>query len=171
MAAFASQATVAVRSAQQYTQMARWAAQLQSIQQLGVRLLMDTQARTQRAGSSTGALYRAGGVVLLVIAVLHVLVYVGFSLTPGYPGILFLLNVAASVVLAVGVFLRFRPAWHLSALFAAGTIVLFVLVRTVGLPAFHLTSWTSMVGFLPLGPLSLIAEGLLLALYAVERSR
>ena len=71
----------------------------------------------------------------------------------------------------MGVFLRFRPAWHLSALFAAGTIVLFVLVRTVGLPAFHLTSWTSMVGFLPLGPLSLIAEGLLLALYAVERSR
>jgi diguanylate cyclase (GGDEF)-like protein/excisionase family DNA binding protein len=38
MAAFASQATVAVRSSQQYTQMARWAAQLQSIQQLGVRL-------------------------------------------------------------------------------------------------------------------------------------
>ena len=38
MSAFASQVTVAVRAAQQYTQLARWAAQLQSIQQLGTRL-------------------------------------------------------------------------------------------------------------------------------------
>jgi diguanylate cyclase (GGDEF)-like protein/excisionase family DNA binding protein len=38
MAAFASQATVAVRTAQQFTQLSRWAAQLQSIQQLGARL-------------------------------------------------------------------------------------------------------------------------------------
>jgi diguanylate cyclase (GGDEF)-like protein len=37
-AAFASQVTVAIRAAQQYTQLARWAAQLQSIQQLGARL-------------------------------------------------------------------------------------------------------------------------------------
>jgi diguanylate cyclase (GGDEF)-like protein/excisionase family DNA binding protein len=38
IAAFASQVTVAIRAAQQFTQLARWAAQLQSIQQLGARL-------------------------------------------------------------------------------------------------------------------------------------
>ncbi len=38
MAAFASYATVAIRSAQQYGQLERWAAQLQSIQQLASRL-------------------------------------------------------------------------------------------------------------------------------------
>lgn len=131
---------------------------------------MGTQAQTRDSTAAT-ALYRVGALLLLVIAVLHALVYVGFSLTPGYPGILFLLNVAAAVVLAVGVFVRFRPAWHLSALFAAGTIVFFVIVHTVGLPAFHLNDWVAMVGFLPLGPLALIAEALLLALYAFERSR
>ncbi len=38
MAALATQASVAIRTAQNYKQMATWAAQLQSIQQLGVRL-------------------------------------------------------------------------------------------------------------------------------------
>jgi diguanylate cyclase (GGDEF)-like protein/excisionase family DNA binding protein len=38
MAALAVQASVAIKTAQNYSQMARWAAQLQSIQQLGARL-------------------------------------------------------------------------------------------------------------------------------------
>jgi diguanylate cyclase (GGDEF)-like protein len=38
MAALAAQATVAIKNAQNYAKMATWAAQLQSIQQLGVRL-------------------------------------------------------------------------------------------------------------------------------------
>ncbi|HEY0444203.1 MAG TPA: GAF domain-containing protein [Candidatus Limnocylindrales bacterium] len=38
MAALATQAAVAIRTAQNYTQLSRWAAQLQSIQQLGTRL-------------------------------------------------------------------------------------------------------------------------------------
>jgi diguanylate cyclase (GGDEF)-like protein/excisionase family DNA binding protein len=38
MAVFAAQATVAIRTAQQYGDLGRWAAQLQSIQQLGARL-------------------------------------------------------------------------------------------------------------------------------------
>ena len=38
MATFAAQVTVAVKTAQQFSQLARWAAQLQSIQQLGARL-------------------------------------------------------------------------------------------------------------------------------------
>jgi diguanylate cyclase (GGDEF)-like protein len=45
MAAFAAQASVAVKAAQDYTQMATWAAQLQSIQQLGARLNRLTSVR------------------------------------------------------------------------------------------------------------------------------
>jgi diguanylate cyclase (GGDEF)-like protein/excisionase family DNA binding protein len=45
MAAFAAQAAVAIRTAQNYSQMATWAAQLQSIQQLGARLNRLTSVR------------------------------------------------------------------------------------------------------------------------------
>jgi diguanylate cyclase (GGDEF)-like protein/excisionase family DNA binding protein len=45
MAAFAAQASVAVKAAQDYSQMATWAAQLQSIQQLGARLNRLTSVR------------------------------------------------------------------------------------------------------------------------------
>ena len=38
MAALATQASVAIKNAQNFEKMATWAAQLQSIQQLGVRL-------------------------------------------------------------------------------------------------------------------------------------
>jgi diguanylate cyclase (GGDEF)-like protein len=45
MAALATQASVAIRTAQNYSQMATWAAQLQSIQQLGARLNRLTSVR------------------------------------------------------------------------------------------------------------------------------
>ncbi len=45
LAAFATHATTAVKNAQHFTQMATWAAQLQSIQQLGARLSRLTTAK------------------------------------------------------------------------------------------------------------------------------
>ncbi len=45
MAALATQASVAIKNAQNFEKMARWAAQLQSIQQLGVRLSRLTSVR------------------------------------------------------------------------------------------------------------------------------
>ncbi|NJD27283.1 MAG: GAF domain-containing protein [Chloroflexi bacterium] len=45
MAALATQATVAIKTARNYTQLATWAAQLQSIQQLGTRLNRLTSVR------------------------------------------------------------------------------------------------------------------------------
>jgi len=45
MAAFATQASVAIKTAQNFSQMAAWAAQLQSIQQLGTRLNRLTNVR------------------------------------------------------------------------------------------------------------------------------
>ena len=52
MAALASQASVAIRTAQNYSQMATWAAQLQSIQQLGARLNRLTTVARDRAWPS-----------------------------------------------------------------------------------------------------------------------
>lgn len=139
--------------------------------QLIPRLLMDVETQTQRGASRRTPLQIAAAVILIAIAAIHVLVYVGFALTPGYPGFLFLLNAAASVVLAVAMLASVRLAWPASALLAALTIVFFVVVHTVGLPAFQLSDWLSTVGFLPLGPLSLLAEALLIALYLFGRLR
>jgi diguanylate cyclase (GGDEF)-like protein len=52
--AFAAQASVAIRAAQNYTKMAGWAAQLQSIQQLGARLSRLSTVRDIGAAIATG---------------------------------------------------------------------------------------------------------------------
>lgn len=132
---------------------------------------MSAQTQPWREAAGRTPFRTAGAIILLVIAAIHILVYVSFALTPGYPGFLFLLNALASVVLAVAVLANIRLAWLASALLAALTIVFFVIVHTVGLPAFQLSDWLTMVGFLPLGPLSLVAEALLIALYLFDRLR
>lgn len=132
---------------------------------------MNVLTQAQSGASRRTPLHVAGAVILVVIAAIHVLVYVGFALTPGYPGFLFLLNAAASVLLAIAVLANIRLAWPASALLAAVTIVFFVVVHTVGLPGFQLSDWLSGVGFLPLGPISLFAELLLIALYLFDRFR
>lgn len=132
---------------------------------------MNTLTQATRTAGRRTPLQTAGAVILLVIAAIHVLVYVSYALTPGYPGFLFLLNAAASVLLAIAVLANIRLAWPAGAVLAATTIVFFVIVHTVGLPAFQLSDWLTMVGFLPLGPLSLLAEALLIALYIFDRLR
>ena len=106
------------------------------------------------------------GALLAAMAAIHLLVYFGFQLTFGYPGALFVINAVAAVLIGAGVLGGLRPAWHLAALFAAGTIAAFFVVHTVGLPGFYLPDWVEMVGPLPLGPLSLAVEAALLLTYA-----
>ena len=129
----------------------------------------DTQTQLQRRGSLRNWLPRAGAIILLAMGAVHLLVNVGFSLGAGYPGFLFLLNAALSAVLAVGVFANVRLAWPATALMAAGTIVLYVVVHTIGLPGFYLEDWLSTVGFLPLGPISVVGEAIIIALYVIDR--
>ncbi|MBO0701902.1 MAG: hypothetical protein J2P38_03150 [Candidatus Dormibacteraeota bacterium] len=133
---------------------------------------MATRQTMQRTMSGSRPLARpttwVGAALLVVIAVIHVAVYVGFQLTVGYPGGLFLLNAAAAIVLAAGIVGGLRLAWHLGALFAAGTIVAFIVVHTIGLPGFYLESWIESVGGVPLGPLSLVVEVAFLVTYALS---
>jgi hypothetical protein len=78
---------------------------------------------------------------------------------PHHPGFLFLLNAGAAIACAAGVLARLTLAWVLGALLCNVTVLLFILSRTTGLPGIHyLKDWLVMVGHLPLGPLSLIAE-------------
>lgn len=133
---------------------------------------MATRQTTQHALSGARARSRpltwVGAALLVVIAAIHVAVYVGFGLTFGYPGALFLLNAAAAIILAAGILGGLRLAWHLGALLAAGTIVVFIVVHTIGLPAFYLEDWIEMVGIAPLGPLSLVVEAAFLVTYAAS---
>jgi hypothetical protein len=125
---------------------------------------------SQASAPSRPAIERVMGAgLLLAMALIHLLVYVGFSLTPAYPGGLFLLNCVATLLLAIGIVRGLEPAWHLGAVLAAASIVLFVLIRTVGLPAFRLHDWIVFVGPLPLGPISLAVEVIFLGLYAAGR--
>ena len=115
---------------------------------------------------SRGATLTGLGVTLLLaMAVIDLLVYFGFGLPFAYPGILFLLNAAAAAVIGAWLLTGTPAAWHLGAGLAAATVVLFVVVRTIGLPGFQLSDWVVMLGFLPLGPLSLVVEVLFVGLY------
>lgn len=119
----------------------------------------------------TSAIDVAGAVLLLLLAAIHVTVYLAFALTPAYPGALFLLNAASAVVLAFGVFRGIQTAWHAGAALALLPFLAFVATRTVGLPEFHLTDWAVVFGIVPLGPLSFADELLIVITYALAIRR
>jgi hypothetical protein len=116
---------------------------------------------------SRSGLTVAGAALLLATALIDLLLYFGLSIPFGYPGVLFLLNAAAGIGLAAMLVAGVRVAWDLGAAFTAATIVLFVLSRTTGLPGLQLSDWLVFLGFLPLGPLSLVVEGLFVVVYAL----
>ena len=126
---------------------------------MAVRPIVDSMF--SRSATLTGV----GVTLLLAMAAIDLLVYFGFGLAFAYPGILFLLNAAAAAAIAGGLLRGYQSAWHLAAGLAATTAVLFVVVRTIGLPGFQLNDWVVMLGFVPLGPLSLLVETLILGLY------
>ena len=79
----------------------------------------------------------------------------------GYIGVLFALNAAAAVALAAMLLSHPRPAWPLAAALAAVTVVLYVVARSAGLPAYHENDWVDA----PYGLPSLALEVLLVVLY------
>ncbi|MBS1968112.1 MAG: hypothetical protein JST60_20435 [Chloroflexi bacterium SZAS-1] len=80
-----------------------------------------------------------------------------------YKGVLFFLNAAGALIAAVGIYRGQRGwGWSLGSLIALGSIVGYVISRTVGLPGLEVDDeW-----FEPLGVASLLVEGVYLALYA-----
>jgi hypothetical protein len=82
-----------------------------------------------------------------------------------YIGILFAVSVVGALVAAVGIGRGERWGWVLGAVVAGGSIVAYLLSRTVGLPGFRENSWEEFAE--PLGLLSLLVEGLLIVVAAM----
>ncbi len=79
-----------------------------------------------------------------------------------YLGWLFIANFLGSLAAAVGIYRGTAWGWLLGVLIAAVSFVLFLVSRTLGLPATHhelVGHWST------LGIISLIVEGLFVALY------
>ncbi len=102
--------------------------------------------------------------VILVIGVLHL--YMApqeYGETP-YMGILFGINFVAALIAAVGIYRHETWGWLLGVGIAAGSLVGYLLSRTVGLPGMEIEEWLQ-----PLGIFSLLVEGGFILLAAVKK--
>lgn len=75
-----------------------------------------------------------------------------------YIGVLFILSVIGALAAAVGIARGERWGWTLGVVVAGGSIVAYLLSRTIGLPYFRENSWEEFAE--PVGLLSLAVEGL-----------
>ena len=81
-----------------------------------------------------------------------------------YIGILFALSVLGALVAAAGIIRDERWGWQLGLLVAGGSLVAYLLSRSIGIPFFRESSWESFTE--PVGLLSLVVEGLFVAVAA-----
>lgn len=81
-----------------------------------------------------------------------------------YIGVLFALSVVGALLAAVGIYRRERWGWTLGVLVAGGSLVGYLLSRTIGLPLFRENTWEEFAE--PVGLLSLLVEGLYLVVAA-----
>jgi len=76
-----------------------------------------------------------------------------------YMGLLFAINFLAAIIAALGILRREVWGWVLGLVIAAGSIIGYILSRTVGLPGMEIEAWLQ-----PMGLLSLIVEGIFFVL-------
>jgi hypothetical protein len=81
-----------------------------------------------------------------------------------YIGVLFALSVLGAIAAAIGIGRGQQWGWSLGTVVAAGSILGYLLSRTIGLPGFRENSWEEFVE--PMGLLSLLVESLFVALAA-----
>lgn len=124
-----------------------------------------------RVGNATRSHWRSvrliAAALLLAIGGMHAVSAPDQAQAATYVGILFGLNALTSLVLAIAMLWRPRAAWPLAVTFAAVTLLLYVLARTVGLPAYKETDWIDA----PFGIASVVLESSLIALVVTTRFR
>jgi hypothetical protein len=81
-----------------------------------------------------------------------------------YMGILFGINFVAAIIAAVGIFRQSTWGWLLGVGIAIGSLIGYVLSRTVGLPGMEIEEWLT-----PTGVFSLLVEGVFLLLVLAKR--
>lgn len=112
-----------------------------------------------RRGAS-GWMVWAGIALILLTGLVHVIEAPEYFQDAAYLGILFLLNCAGSALAALGIYRGSKDiGWGLGLLIAVGSIVAYLISRTIGLPGMGTEPWG-----VPAGLLALTAEGLFVLL-------
>lgn len=109
----------------------------------------------------------AGILLILATGLIHLIETPHHFEEASYVGVLFVLNGIGSAAAAVGIFLQRGWGWWLGAFIAAGSIISFIISRTIGLPGTHVEEWNT------IGIASVVVEAafLLVFLPALSGSR
>lgn len=104
----------------------------------------------------------AGIVSIIITGIIHFIDAPDNFSQSTYKGVLFTLNGLGALVAAYGIFRGASWGWLLGLLIAGGAIIGYNISRTVGLPGLEVDpEWLE-----PIGVMSLIAEGIFVALAA-----
>lgn len=100
--------------------------------------------------------------LIVLIGLIHLIDASDSFEEAAYKGWLFYANAAGSLIAAYGIYRGNRWAWILGFMIAAGSLTAYVASRTIGLPMIPAEpdEWLE-----PLGVVSLVAEGLFMALF------
>jgi hypothetical protein len=100
-----------------------------------------------------------GIVLITIIGVIHLILMRGEYDEAHYMGMLFAANFVGAIIAAVGIYRGSLWGWILGFLVAAGSLVGYILSRTVGMPGMEIEEWLD-----PYGMLSLLFEVVFIAL-------
>jgi hypothetical protein len=100
-----------------------------------------------------------GIVLITIIGVIHLILMRGEYDEAHYMGMLFAANFVGAIIAAVGIYRGSLWGWLLGFLVAAGSLVGYILSRTVGMPGMEIEEWLD-----PYGMLSLLLEIVFIAL-------
>jgi hypothetical protein len=92
--------------------------------------------------------------IILITGIVHLLMVGQEYEEVPYMGILFGINFVAALIAAAGIYRKQDWGWLLGAAVAVGSMLGYILSRTVGLPGMEIEAWLQ-----PLGVISLLAEG------------
>lgn len=90
----------------------------------------------------------AGIILIFIIGVIHLMEMPEYFAEAAYMGLLFALNGIGSFVAAYGIFKGRAWGWILGILIAAGSIVGYLISRTVGLPQFPIQEWADVTAII-----------------------
>ena len=118
---------------------------------------------------ASGWMAWAGIALILLTGLVHLIEAPEYFQEAAYLGILFLLNCAGSVLAALGIHRGSKDiGWGLGLIIALGSVVAYVISRTIGLPGLGVEPWADSAGVVALSAESLFA---LLALWALLTPR
>ena len=100
-----------------------------------------------------------GIILITIVGVIHLILMRGEYEEAHYMGMLFAANFVGAIIAAVGIYRVSLWGWILGFFVAAGSLVGYILSRTVGLPGMEIESWLD-----PYGMLSLVLEVIFFAL-------